>query len=103
LASVIWLAKLSVPVPATAVGVPVSVKFQLTEFVVVVGPVQLAVTPVGRPAAIATLAPAASEGTVTPPIPVAVTVSDAVPIEDIFSAECESTMVDAGACNTWTL
>jgi hypothetical protein len=103
LAAVICVEKLSVPLLATAVGVPLSVSVQLTVFEVVVGLLQVAVIPVGKPEAIATLAPAAFDGTVTPPIPVAVSVTEAVPIEDIDSEECDSDILTPGACNTWTL
>ncbi len=95
--------KLSVPLLATAVGVPVSVSVQLTVFVVVVGLLQVGVIPVGKPPVIATLAPAAFEGTVTPPIPVAVTVTEVEPMEDIVNDWCDKAMVEPGACNTWTL
>jgi hypothetical protein len=103
LASVIWVEKLSVPLLAIAVGVPVNVSVQLTVFVVVVGLLQVAVIPVGRPEAIATLAPAAPAGTVTPPVPVAVTVTEVVPIDDMVRDWWDNDIVEPGASNTCTL
>jgi hypothetical protein len=91
------VAKLSVPLLARAFTVPVRVSVQLTVFVVVVGLLQVAAIPVGRPEAIATLAPAALAGTVTPPIPVAVTITDVVPIEDMVRDWCDSDIVAPGA------
>jgi hypothetical protein len=103
LASVIWVVKLKVPLLATAVGVPVKVSVQLTVFVVVVGLLQVAVIPAGKPVAIATLAPAALEGSVTPPIPVAVTMTDVEPMEDIVNDWCDRDIVDPGPSETWTV
>lgn len=85
------------PLLATAVGLPVKVRVQLTVLVVVVGLLQAAVMPVGKPPAIATVAPAAFEGTVTPPIPVAVTTTEVEPIEDIVRDWCDNDIVDPGA------
>jgi hypothetical protein len=77
--------KLNVPLLATASTVPLRVTVHLTVLEVVAGPLQEAIIPVGRPEAIATLAPAAFEGTVTPPVPVAVTTIEVLPIDDIVS------------------
>jgi hypothetical protein len=98
LASVICAEKLSVPLLATAAGVPVKINVQLTLFEVVVGLLHAGVIPVGRPEAIATLAPAAFEGTVTPPVPVAVTTTDVVPMEDIAIEECDNDSLAPGVC-----
>jgi hypothetical protein len=103
LASVICVAKLSVPLLATALTVPVRVKVQLTVFVVIVGALQAAVMPVGRPETIATVAPTPPAGTVTPPIPVAVSVTEVVPIDDMDREERESDIATPDACNTWTV
>jgi hypothetical protein len=83
LASVIFVEKLNVPLLAMAVGVPFSVSVHFTVFVVVVGLLQVGVIPVGKPEEIATLAPAAFVGTVTPPVPVAVTITEVVDIDHI--------------------
>jgi hypothetical protein len=103
LASVICVEKFNVPLLAIAVGVPFRVSVQLTVFVVVVGLLQVGVIPVGRPEAIATLAPAAPAGIVTPPIPVAVTTTEVVDIDHIVRDWWDNDIVEPGASNTCTL
>jgi hypothetical protein len=103
LASVICVEKLRVPLLATALTVPVRVRVQLTVFDPTVGLLHVAMMPVGSPEVIATVAPAPPAGTVTPPIPVAVSVTELVDIEYMDREECESDIVTPGACNTWTV
>jgi hypothetical protein len=90
--------RLKVPFVASAVGVPFRVRFQLTLFEVMVGVLQLALMPAGSPEAIAAVAPAPPEGTVTPPTPVAVTITEEVPIEDIDSELCDSDIFTPAVC-----
>jgi hypothetical protein len=97
-ASVIWVEKLSVPLLAMAFGVPVNVNVQLTVFEVVVGPLQVGAIPVGKPPAIATLAPAAFAGTITPPVPVAVTTTEVDPMDDMVSDWCDNDIFAPGVC-----
>jgi hypothetical protein len=102
-ASVICVENPRDPLLAIAFTLPVRVTVQLTVLVVMVGELQVAATPVGRPDVIAAVAPAPPAGTVTPPSAAAVSVTEAVPIEDIDNEECDSDILTPGACNTWTL
>lgn len=88
--------KLSVPLLAIAFTVPVRVKVQLTVLEVVVGLLQVGVIPAGRPEAIATLAPAAFDGIVTPPCAVSVTTNEVLPMEDMVKDWCDNVSLVPG-------
>jgi hypothetical protein len=83
---------------ASAVGLPFKVSVHVTAPVpVTVAALQLALMPLGSPVVIVALAPAAAAGTVTPPCGVAVTVTDAVPIDCIERLAIDNCICTPGA------
>lgn len=85
----------------TAVGLPVSVRVEVTAPPAVrVGVLQVPVNPFGKPEATLMVDPAAPLATVNPPTGVAVTVTEAVPRDCIEIEAGAAVSLIPGACCT---